>query len=449
MNNWKPIILGDFIETITDYHANGAYSKLKENIELKYEEDYAIMIRTLNFESNDFENKLIYLNEREYNYLSKSKVYANDIVMNKIANPGTVYLMPKLDKPVSLAMNLFLIRFNKDINQVFVFHLMKMNENYIKRFANGTTTKSITKDSVRALKFKVPNLETQKQIAKFLSDLDAKIEVNNKINQELEAMAKTLYDYWFVQFDFPDKNGKPYKSSGGEMVFNEELKREIPEGWEACELGDVVNKTGTGLNPRKNFKLGDGDNFYVTIKNIEQGKVNLNDKCDRINDEALKIINNRSDLRKGDILYTSIQPVGTTYLIREEPKNWNINESVFTIRPNIEKVTSEFLYMFVSGDYIKKYTNYVSAGSIHKGVRHSTLKECKFILPPKNVVNQFTNIVKPMLDKDYSILKENRKLSELRDWLLPMLMNGQVSVAGLVEESLGLVAEEGVKYGEG
>ena len=156
MSNWRSIILGDFIDTLTDYHANGAYSKLKENIELKYEEDFAIMIRTLNLESNDFDNKLIYLNEKEYNYLNKSKVYTNDIIMNKIANPGSVYLMPKLNKPVSLAMNLFLIRFKDTIDPVFIFHLMKMNEKYIKRFANGTTTKSITKDAVRALKFKVP-----------------------------------------------------------------------------------------------------------------------------------------------------------------------------------------------------------------------------------------------------------------------------------------------------
>ena len=115
-------------------------------------------------------------------------------------------------------------------------------------------------------------------------------------------------------------------------------------------------------------------------------------------------------------------------MIREEPKNWNINESVFTIRPDYEKVTSEFLYLFVSGEYIKKYTNYVSAGSIHKGVRHSTLKECKFVLPSKGIVDDFTKLIRPMLEKDDNIQKENQKLAKLRDWLLPMLMNGQVKV---------------------
>lgn len=274
----------------------------------------------------------------------------------------------------------------------------------------------------------LPPFEEQKKIGDFLFQINQKIELNNRINVNLEAMAKTLYDYWFVQFDFPDKNGKPYKSSGGKMVWNEELKREIPEGWEVKDLGEVVEKTGTGLNPRDNFKLGEGECYYVTIKSIVQGKVLLDSKCDRITEEALDIINRRSDLKKGDILFTSIQPVGVTYLLRETPKNWNINESVFTIRPNYSKLTSEFLYMFLSGDFIKAYSENVSAGSIHKGIRHTNLKECKFVLPQRSVIDDYTKIAKPIFEKLHNLDLENQKLAELRDWLLPMLMNGQVRV---------------------
>ena len=249
MTNWNSIELGDHIETITDYHANGAYKKLKENITLKYEEDFAIMIRTLNFEQNNFKDNLIHLNEIEYNYLEKSKVRPYDIIMNKIANPGSVYLMPDLHKPVSLAMNLFLIRFDNKIDQRFAYYLMKFNENYIKRFANGTTTKSITKDAVRGLRFRIPGLTIQQRITSLLSSLDAKIELNNKINAELESMAKLIYDYWFVQFEFPSENGKPYKSSGGKMVYNQELKREIPEGWEVEELQEIATNI-MGQSPK-------------------------------------------------------------------------------------------------------------------------------------------------------------------------------------------------------
>lgn len=349
-----------------------------------------------------------------------------------IENGKTAFVDILDDNEIAFGSSEFIVLRETDYTTPKFIYYLSISPTFRKRAIScmeGTSgRKRVSEKTLKYFELDFPPVETQKAIAKVLSDLDAKIELNNKINAELEAMAKLIYDYWFVQFDFPDENGKPYKSSGGKMVYNEELKREIPEGWNNCQLGDVVERTGTGLNPRDNFQLGKGNNYYVTIKNIKQGKIVLDEKCDRINDEALEIINKRSDLDVGDILYTSIQPVGTTYLIREKPKNWNINESVFTIRPNYDKVSSELLYHFVSGDYIKAYTHNVAAGSIHKGVRHGTLKECKFILPEKKVIERFSNTVAPMLDKQYSIEDENYKLAELRDWLLPMLMNGQVTV---------------------
>ena len=321
---------------------------------------------------------------------------------------------------------------NENITNDFLYYFLTQKEvfEYVDNLSARTGGQTgVDLVSLYQYPINLPDKTEQRKIASVLSALDSKIELNNRINAELEAMAKTIYDYWFVQFDFPDKNGNPYKTSGGKMVWNEELKREIPEVWLSLTIGDVVSSTGTGLNPRDNFVLGEGDNYYVTIKNIEQGRVILDNKCDRISDKSLEVINKRSDLKVGDILFTSIEPVGITYLILEKPINWNINESVFTIRPNYDKVTSEFLYMFLSGDYIKSYSKNVSAGSIHKGIRHSLLKDCKFILPERNIVDDFTLKVKPILSKQDLIQKENQKLIELRDWLLPMLMNGQVRVS--------------------
>ena len=115
-------------------------------------------------------------------------------------------------------------------------------------------------------------------------------------------MAKQLYDYWFVQFDFPNEEGKPYKSSGGEMVWNEKLKREIPKQWENCTLSYYVGRITNGLNPRKNFVLGDGDNYYVTIRSLLGTDIDWNN-CDRCNDEALAKINARSQLQIGDVIF--------------------------------------------------------------------------------------------------------------------------------------------------
>ena len=270
--------------------------------------------------------------------------------------------------------------------------------------------------------------QTQQSIAAILSALDKKIALNKQINARLEEMAKTLYDYWFVQFDFPDANGKPYKSSGGEMVFDETLKREIPKGWEVKSLGEVITHSTTGLNPRDNFSLGNGENFYVTIKNIKDNEIKFH-TCAKITDEALNVINKRSKLDKGDILFTSIEPIGSTYLLHEKPKNWDINESVFSIRSKSDFITPYFLFMLLSSDEIKSFTRQVSTGSVHKGIRHESLKRFTFAYSGIDLIKNFTNLISPMQQNIFFLQKQNHHLTQLRDFLLPMLMNGQVSVA--------------------
>ena len=220
----KKIKLGDYIKVLIDYHSGGSYKTLKENTKILYEPDYAVMIRTLNFERNDFEKDLIYCDKKSYDFLKYSHVKENDVLMNKIANPGSVYIMPQVNYNVTCGMNLFLLRF-KNINQRYMYYVMKHNEQYIKSKVHGTTTKTITKDEVRNLYFKIHETEElQEKVTKLLTNIDYKLENNKKINNELEGLSKTIYDYWFLQFNFPDKNGKPYKSSGGKMVWNEIVK---------------------------------------------------------------------------------------------------------------------------------------------------------------------------------------------------------------------------------
>ncbi len=173
--------IGEYLSVITDYHSNGAYKKLKENVTLLDKPDYAIMIRTTNLSKNDYENELLYITEKAYNFLEKSKVKENDILMNKIANPGTMYLMPKLNKPVSCGMNLFLIRFSKEVDQKYMFYNMKSVEKEIKNLAHGSTTKTITKDEVRNFELYIHNLSEQKKIVNVLETIDTmKSRINAK-----------------------------------------------------------------------------------------------------------------------------------------------------------------------------------------------------------------------------------------------------------------------------
>jgi len=274
----------------------------------------------------------------------------------------------------------------------------------------------------------MPSLTMQKGIADVLASIDDKITHNASICVELESMAKTLYDYWFVQFDFPDANGKPYRTSGGEMVWNEQLKREIPEGWKVRPLAFAISGINTGLNPRDNFSLGNGEIKYITVKNLTTNGALDFVGCDTVDEGARAIIHARSSISIGDILFASIAPLGRCYLIQSEPTDWDINESVFSIRSNTEVVTPEYMYMYFMSDMFIKGATSSSTGSIFKGIRINTLLDMLSVHPAKPIVDAFTAEIKPLLALKEQKMQENQELAKLRDWLLPMLMNGQATV---------------------
>lgn len=291
-----------------------------------------------------------------------------------------------------------------------------------------TLRASFNEDIFSFLNLYLPEYKEQIKIGDMLYSMEQKIQLNKRICAELEAMAKTLYNYWFTQFDFPDENGKPYRSSGGEMVWNDQLKREIPKRWDVRPLSHVISSINTGLNPRDNFILGNGDIQYLTVKNLTtSGTIDFSG-CDTVDEQAREIIHKRSDVSVGDILFASIAPLGRCYLIQNPPEKWDINESVFSIRRNASRVTSEFLYMYFMSDTFIKAATSSSTGSIFKGIRINTLLDIAAVIPPKDIVTAFTTQVKTLLALKEQKGTENRELTKLCDWLLPMLMNGQATV---------------------
>lgn len=288
---------------------------------------------------------------------------------------------------------------------------------YMPRVASGSTIKNFAPSQAADYEFFAPDEKSQQKIA-----------LNNRINAKLEQMAKRLYDYWLVQFDFPNEDGKPYKSNGGKMVWNEELKREIPEGWEVVKFKDVITHINTGLNPRDNFSLGNGNIKYITVKNLtEKGEIDFSN-CDLIDEDARELVHNRSEIEKGDILFASICPLGRCYLITSEPENWDINESVFSIRPNYSNFTSVFLYAVLRDPYYVKKMTQKATGSIFKGIRIDDIEKIELVLPEKNIIDLYTEKVESIINKQALLQEENMKLTAMRDKLLPLLMNGQVVV---------------------
>lgn len=310
----------------------------------------------------------------------------------------------------------------------FIKYCFDLLQADIKKQSKGSTQDNLSLDKLSQIKFNVPSFPTQKKIADVLSCIDDKIALNNKANTELENMAKTIYDYWFTQFDFPDKNGHPYKTSGGQMVYNETLKREIPAGWEGFKLERCLSRIATGLNPRDNFVLGKGNIKYLTVKNLNtDGTIDFSN-CDLINEDALKLVHARSDIKKGDILFASIAPLGRCYLIQDTPKGWDINESVFSIRPNTDLISSIYLYMFFMDESFVKLAQSNSTGSVFKGIRINDLYSIPILVPEKQIMEKFSETITPIMNMKYRVEKENKELVELRDYLLPLLMNGQINI---------------------
>lgn len=195
-------------------------------------------------------------------------------------------------------------------------------------------------------------------------------------------------------------------------------------------MGQIINKISTGLNPRNNFVLNvsNANIAYITVKNITEDCLLDISNCDYVDEKALAVIHKRSGIQKGDVLFASIAPLGRCYLVETTPKTWDINESVFSIRPNYQFVSSEYLFLLLSSSRLKKLGENQSAGSIFKGIRISSILDLDLKIPNKSKMNEFTNIVKPYLERRDSLLVENIKLTRLREYLLPLLLNGQVTI---------------------
>lgn len=255
------------------------------------------------------------------------------------------------------------------------------------------------------------------------------------MNHTLEDIVKVIFKSWFVDFD-PVRAKVEGKPTGlpdeiGDLFPNEFEESEIgniPKGWNLKKLERLLSKFSTGLNPRKNFKLGEGNNYYVTIKNLGEFSVVLDDKCDRVTDDAINKINSRSNLEKDDILFSGIGTIGKVNFIFNKPENWNISESVFTLRAD-EKITNPyFLFLTLKSHKLQNYVQANSSGSVQKGIRMSALNAYELVIPSKKVSDLFCSISAHIFKKISKNLDEIEKLTELRNTLLPKLISGELQI---------------------
>lgn len=285
-------------------------------------------------------------------------------------------------------------------------------------FITGSAQPKLTKDNLNSIPLSIHDIETQKKISSILSTLDAKIEVNNKINVSLEQMAKTLFDYWFVQFDFPNTEGKPYKTSGGKMIWNDELKRDIPEVWEVKSLADLTNVSSESVNPlnfpNKEFK-------HYSIPTFDETGMYCIEKGSEIKSNKFIITNT-------DILVSKLNPWFNRVAYSTDECDL-ISSTEFVVWRSSNIAMKNYLYMIARDASFISYCTKSASGTSnsHKRVNPTVMMKYKVAYNFK-IAELFGSRIGSFIKTYANNQVENKSLSDLRDWLLPMLMNGQVRV---------------------
>ena len=316
----------------------------------------------------------------------------------------------------------------------YLYYYLRCHMKEIVALGGGTTFKEVSKETIEEFDVELPPLPFQHKIIAVLSDTDAKIDNNNAIAAELEGMAKDLYDYWFVQFDFQDENGKPYKSSGGKMVWNEELKREIPEGWEVDRLGKHIS-SNRGISYNSATLEGDG----VPMINLASFGVDSNYKPAGIKTyngqyDADKILH-PFDLIMCNTQQTAIDPtkdiIGKAMLVPDIFDGDVVSSHhVTTITPDVDEL-KYYLYGTCKTTWFHKYIVGFASGTNILGLDFKGFEDYLMPLPPMRLLKKFATAMKNIESEKNLIITENAELASLRDFLLPMLMNGQVKVKGV------------------
>jgi len=373
----------------------------------------------------DFNNDLRYVYSTEKKITELGLKNSNTKLLDKgdiiISARGTVGALAQIGTPMCFNQSCFGLRGkNGIVDTDFLYYCLRNYVHHIKKRSQGSVFDTINLNSFELMEIEIPQkISTQQQIASVLSSLDSKIALNNRINAELEAMAKTLYDYWFVQFDFPvsaaiegatqsrtlNNHTLGYKSSGGKMVWNEELKREVPEGWKVCKIGNVATVKAGGDKP---------ENYSTEKTEINNIPIYSNG----ITNDGLYGFTNKSIINNQSVTISARGTIGFCVL-RNKPFVPIIR--LISLTPNF-KGSAKYFY-----EALKNFA-FENSGSVQQQLTVPQVMSIKILYPNVDVLKSYDSITSPMIDRIELINEENIQLSSLRDWLLPMLMNGQVKV---------------------
>ncbi len=328
--------------------------------------------------------------------------------------------------------NLFIVNLiSSELTKDYLFTVLQSD--FVRRqalyFAQSSVVPDLNHMMFKEIRIPVPNKSIQEKIANLYLNITNKIDNNNIINHELESMARTIYDYWFLQFDFPDENGKPYKSSGGKMVWNEELKCEIPDGWETDEIGNLMeSKRGISYNSATIGVEG------VPMINLASFNTNGTYKPSGIKTYS-GVYEQDKVLKPYDLLMCNTQQtaidfkkdiIGKAILVPDIFEGDIVSSHHVTAIKTHTDEMKYYLYYLFNTEFFHKYIAGYTNGTNILGLLFDGVEKYKITIPSKNVLKKYANIAKDIEKQKSKIIKENQELTSLRDFLLPLLMSGQV-----------------------
>lgn len=414
MSEWKAL------SSITSKIGSGSTPRGGNSV---YSDSGISFIRSQNVLDMDFSiENLAFINDNQAEKLNNVIVEKNDILLNITGDSiARCTVVPEEILPARVNQHVSIIRCKNTEESKYVMYYLQYMKKYLLQISKvGGTRNALTKEAIGKLPIKIS--DDCNKISKILDNIDQKIQINNQINQELETMAKTLYDYWFVQFDFSDQNGKPYKSSGGKMVYNPELKRDMPEGWGVEKLGELA-QFKNGINYEKTSS-GSEKVKIINVRNISSSTIFINqtdlDEIFLENDKSTNFIVN-----EGMILITRSGIPGATRLVSELEAKTVYSGFIIASEVN-DLIYKNLIFYYLKN--VEEVLKNQSAGTIMKNISQSVLTDMVVSLPPQNLLLKFNSIIDNLLEQMKNVQRQNQELTQLRDWLLPMLMNGQVKV---------------------
>ena len=376
------------------------------------------------FKENKAKDNLYYIGDFKPDFLMKEGDIITPLTEQAIGLLGSTAIIPESGKYIQSQDVAKIVCKEHLLDKDFAFYLISSNlvKQQLSAAAQQTKIRHTSPDKIKDCIVWIPELEEQKRIGKLLRTIDLKIELNRQLNQNLEAMAKQLYDYWFVQFDFPDENGKPYKSSGGKMVWDKRLKREIPLLWKAKiveEVADVYN----GATPSTVNELNyGGDIVWITPKDLSDQKQKFVYQGERNISQVGYDSCSTHLLPSNTILMSSRAPIGLLAIAKTELCTNQGFKSFVSKSKNI----ATYLYYYLQ--YHITQIEQLGTGTTFKEVSREDILKFPMLKPSDNVLDLWEEIVSALNDRQLEIQKENENLIKQRDELLPLLMNGQVSV---------------------